>query len=290
MGTHVNMPGEQGRIDEIVARALREDLGVRGDVTSRALFDKRQAAAALIKAKEAGVLSGVYLLKPLFGRLDSSLVVTPKLDEGARLREGSEICALQGSVRAILAGERTALNLLQRLSGIATCTARFVALLAGTRARLLDTRKTTPSLRILEKKAVLAGGGFNHRFGLFDMILIKDTHIRAAGGIASAVRKAKSNRRRNPEMRVEVEVQSFAQFEEAVAEEPDRIMLDNMPCKTMARCVAYLKNRQLNIETEASGNVTEQNIARIAQTGIDFISSGRITHSARALDIHLVVT
>jgi nicotinate-nucleotide pyrophosphorylase (carboxylating) len=235
------------------------------------------------------VCAGTYLLQPIFFRLDPSMRISVELADGAHLTPGAEICRLDGSIRAILASERTALNFLQRLSGIATRTARMAALCAGTGAQLLDTRKTTPGLRILEKKAVVAGGGRNHRFGLYDMILIKDTHVAAAGGPAAAVRSARTHAGGGPAIKIEVEVQSFEQFREAVAERPDRIMLDNMNCSEMARCVQHLRGAGLRIETEASGNVTEATIAEIARTGVDFISSGAITHSAPALDIHLII-
>jgi len=279
---------EAARIADIIGRALDEDLGAAGDVTSAALFPRDATAAACIRSKQEGVLAGAYLLAPIFTRIDPSLSVDVVLTDGARLSAGSTICRLDGSIRAILAGERTALNFLQRLSGIATRTAQLVSLLQGTRARLLDTRKTTPLLRLLEKKAVLAGGGINHRLGLYDMILIKDTHVAAAGGVAAAVRAARAARP-NAALKIEVEVQSVEQFTEAIAERPDRVMLDNMSLDDMARCVALLRAQGLAVETEASGNVTEENIARIAATGVDFISSGAITHSAPALDIHLVI-
>jgi len=280
---------EKRLIAECVRRALEEDLGSKGDVTSQALFGKKDTAAALIRSKQEGVVSGVYLLAPLFHHIDTALRVQPRLSEGARLYPGSEICELEGRAQSILAGERTALNFLQHLSGIATRTARLVELLKGTSARLLDTRKTTPSLRYFEKRAVVAGGGANHRFGLFDMILIKDTHVKAAGGAAQAVRKAMARRADNTRLKIEVEVQSLEQFREAVAERPDRIMLDNMTCETVRECVSYLRDQGLDIETEASGNITEDNIAEIARTGVDFVSAGSITHSVEALDIHLII-
>jgi nicotinate-nucleotide pyrophosphorylase (carboxylating) len=285
----MNAALEKELIDRIIAQALDEDLNGRGDITSQALFDDASTATAVIKSKQRGILSGAYLLTPLFSHLDSSLDVAILLADGSRLETGSEICRLEGRVRSILAGERTALNFLQRLSGIATSTARLVSLLQGTSARLLDTRKTTPLLRLFEKKAVVAGGGCNHRFGLFDMMLIKDTHVKAAGSVAAAVRKAKHARSSIDGIKIEVEVQNVDQFYEAVAETPDRIMLDNMLCEHIKQCVAHLREKDLHIETEASGNVTEDTIADIAATGVDFISSGAITHSAAALDIHLVI-
>ncbi len=281
---------ESGLIQSIIINTLKEDLGKDGDVTSRAIFSPSDTASAVIRSKGDGLLAGSYLLQPLFEYLDPNLEVKCLLQDGSNLKHGTEICRLNGSVTAILAGERTALNLLQRLSGIATQTAHLVSLISHTKARLLDTRKTTPLLRILEKKAVAAGGGFNHRFGLYDMILIKDTHVRAAGGVGNAIRKAKLFCKNKPELRIEVEVQTIAEFNEALELAPDRIMLDNMSCELMRQCV--LKRDQTNpmIELEASGNVKAKTIAGIAQTGVDFISVGAVTHSVMALDIHLVIS
>ena len=280
---------EKEIIDRIIKQALSEDLGAEGDITSRSIFSENDEAVAVIKSKEKGVLSGIYLIEPVFKTIDSSLLLDIKLEEGALLEKETEICHIEGSIRSILAGERTVLNFLQRLSGIATGTAHLVSLIQDTRARLLDTRKTTPMLRLLEKKAVLAGGGYNHRFGLFDMILIKDTHVKAAGGPAEAVNKAKAYHESNPAIKVEVEIQSMKEFYEAVEAAPDRIMLDNMSLDDMAECVSYLNKKKAGVELEASGNVTSENIRAIAETGVDFISAGSITHSTKALDIHLVL-
>jgi nicotinate-nucleotide pyrophosphorylase (carboxylating) len=210
--------------------------------------------------------------------------------DGDPLEPGGEICRLDGAIRSILAGERVALNFLQRLSGVATHTDRLVRLLEGTRVRILDTRKTTPLLRMLEKKAVLAGGGANHRFGLFDMILIKDTHVKAAGGPGAAVRKARHYRRdRRKDIPIEVEVQSVDEFKEAMAAGPDRVMLDNMSCDQMRQCVNLAGNYDGSVELEASGNITAETVRDVAETGVDFISVGSLTHSVCAIDIHLVI-
>ncbi|MBD3391368.1 MAG: carboxylating nicotinate-nucleotide diphosphorylase [Chitinivibrionales bacterium] len=285
----MNDARERALIDDILDRALAEDLGDAGDITSRSLFDEDTPATAVIRSNQDGILSGAYLLAPLFGKIDPSLEVVPLVGEGASLTSGTDICRIAGGIRGILAGERTALNFLQRLSGIATAAARYVSRLRGTHARLLDTRKTTPTLRYFEKKAVVAGGGGNHRFGLYDMVLIKDTHVSAAGGVAPAVRKARSHAARNHGIAIEVEVQTPAQFDAAVAEKPDRIMLDNMSCEDMAACIERLRARGTSIETEASGTITEERIAEVARTGVDFISVGAITHSQKALDIHLLI-
>jgi nicotinate-nucleotide pyrophosphorylase (carboxylating) len=279
----------QPYIDEIVARALAEDLGACGDVTTQAIFTHDATASATIVSKGAGVLCGAFLLEPIFGAIDPDLAITNLLADSAKLQPGVEICRLSGRVHSILAGERVALNFLQRLSGIATQTARLVELTRETKAVILDTRKTTPLLRRLEKRAVLAGGGRNHRFGLFDMILIKDTHVKAAGGVQAALRKAAAFRRDKPGLAIEVEVQSEAEFLEAVACAPDRIMLDNMDCAVMRRCVRMVREHNIAIELEASGNVNSATVRAIAETGVDFISVGSITHSVSAVDIHLLI-
>jgi nicotinate-nucleotide pyrophosphorylase (carboxylating) len=279
-------------LDAILDLALLEDLGPGGDVTSRAVLEENASGKAVIRSKEAGILSGSYLLSPLFRKIDAGLEVKVFLGEGDRLAPETEICRISGAMAPILAGERTALNFLQRLSGIATSTAHLVSIVRGTRAVLLDTRKTTPGLRALEKRAVLAGGGRNHRFGLYDMILIKDTHVAACGGPGNAVRKAlafRSSRREAAGLRIEVEVRTRAEFEDALAAGPDRIMLDNMKPHLMARCVQRRDAEAPHVEIEASGNITEETIRLVAETGVDFISSGGLTHSVRAVDIHLLI-
>jgi nicotinate-nucleotide pyrophosphorylase (carboxylating) len=281
---------EAVRIDDIIKGAIAEDFGKNGDITSCAIFDDSQCGRAVIKSKDIGVLSGVYMLKPVFLALSPSLVVNSMLGDGSRLAPGSRICTLEGPIRGILAGERIALNFLQRLSGIATATAACVALISHTKTRLLDTRKTTPLLRLLEKRAVRHGGGFNHRFGLFDMVLVKDTHIKAAGGITGAIARARSFVSATREkIKIECEVQTWKEFLEAVRAAPDRIMLDNMTIRLLAECVAYARVNGLAIELEASGNITTETIARVAETGVDFISMGSLTHTVKSLDIHCVM-
>ena len=277
-------------VNTILLPALQEDLGSSGDITTNSIFSPDTCASALIKAKEPGVLSGAYLVQPIFAQCAASCVVTMLASDGDALAIGTPIARIEGPIHAILAGERLTLNLLQRLSGIASQTASLVALIEGTGARLLDTRKTTPNLRILEREAVAAGGGTNHRFGLFDMILIKDTHVKAAGGPGEAVRRAQQWRSmHNASVAIEVEVQSVSECTDAARENPERIMLDNMSCHDMSFCVSWLKKKGLAIETEASGNVSAKTIRKIAETGVDFISVGSLTHSVKALDIHLVI-
>jgi nicotinate-nucleotide pyrophosphorylase (carboxylating) len=243
----------------------------------------------VIKSKSSGILSGAYLINPIFSRINRQIEIDLLAKDGGQLNKGTVICTLSGPVKAILAGERIALNFLQRLSGIATLTNQYVQAIKHTGARLLDTRKTTPNLRILEKKAVLHGGGCNHRFGLFDMILIKDTHVKRSGGVGNALEKALFYRGNNKDLKIEVEVQSVPEFEEALSFLPDRIMLDNMSIADMQKCVSLIKERNVPVETEASGNITLATIESVAKTGVDFISSGALTHSAAALDIHLVI-
>jgi|WetSurMetagenome_2_1015567.scaffolds.fasta_scaffold02058_3 nicotinate-nucleotide pyrophosphorylase (carboxylating) len=284
------IPSTDISVESLVRQALAEDLGTRGDLTSLAVLDKGAIARATIQSKASGVLSGTRLLEPLFRSIDPALSVDVLLQSGAALSPGAPICALAGSVHAILAGERVALNFLQHLGGIATATSALAAKIAHTKARLLDTRKTTPLLRALEKEAVVHGGGTNHRFGLFDMILIKHTHVKAAGGVGPAIRRAQEYVKKSSlAVPIEAETQSVEEFEEALSCVPERIMLDNMSVADMAACVARARDLNAAVELEASGNVSFETIKAIAETGVDFISVGAITHSAPALDIHLII-
>jgi len=290
-------------ITGILKNALTEDLGTAGDITSMAIFGESDTGAAQIRSKQAGVLSGATLIKPLFGLVDSLLSMQSQAGlipaagievcsrDGDRMEPGTVICKIKGPVRSILSGERTILNLLQRLSGIATTSSRMIEILKGTNTRLLDTRKTTPGLRALEKAAVRHGGGDNHRFGLYDMILIKDTHIKRAGGVEEALKKALAWRdgRNGDKPMIEVEVQSVKEFMKALPLGPDRIMLDNMGQNEIEACVKERNASGKNILLEASGGISLDTLSAIAATGVDFISSGALTHSARALDIHLVM-
>ncbi|MFP4163458.1 MAG: carboxylating nicotinate-nucleotide diphosphorylase [Chitinispirillaceae bacterium] len=282
------MIDEKSEITSILRNALKEDLNDAGDITSEAIFGESDYARAVIRSKESGVLSGAFLIKPLFELVDDSVAVELLSFDGEELEPGKKICTLAGPVKAILAGERTALNLLQKLSGIATATSEMTKMLSD-RTCLLDTRKTTPGLRIIEKKAVVHGGGHNHRFGLYDMILIKDTHVKRAGGVKEALGKALRWRGEKSEPRIEIEVQTVDEFMEAASLSPERIMLDNMTPDEIGICVEERNSRDLPVELEVSGNVTPDTLPAIADTGVDFISSGAITHSAPALDIHLVI-
>ncbi|MCX7622611.1 MAG: carboxylating nicotinate-nucleotide diphosphorylase [Thermomicrobium sp.] len=272
-----------GILRELVRSWLLEDLG-HGDVTTRAVVPPDARGRAELVFREAGVVCGLPLVALVFEEVDPELVFTPFSREGALVQPGEVVAGLAGRLTSILAGERLALNLLQRLSGIATLTRRFVEAVAGTGAVILDTRKTTPGLRALEKYAVRVGGGRNHRFGLFDGVLIKDNHIRAAGSVSEAVRRARAQVP-HP-LLIEVEVTTLAEVEEALAAGADWILLDNMDVETIRAAVARVGGRA---KLEVSGGVTLERVRAIAETGVDAISVGALTHSARALDIALEV-
>lgn len=277
-------------IKSIITNALTEDLSTFGDITSLSIFNSEDQAEAIIRSKEAGVLSGVSLIEPVFSTIDSSVTFEIFKKDGDPVAPMEEICRVKGPIIAILSGERLILNLMQRMSGVATATAHLVSLMGDTKTKLLDTRKTTPNLRLLEKEAVAHGGGTNHRFGLYDMIMAKDTHVKAAGGPDKAVQRAKAwVAESGRDVKIEVEVQSLEEFELALSEAPDRIMLDNMSCEDMSAAVRRRNDVNQSVELEASGNVTEKTISEIAKTEVNFISVGAITHSVKALDIHLVL-
>jgi nicotinate-nucleotide pyrophosphorylase (carboxylating) len=281
---------ERDLIYGIVDKALEEDLSIEGDITSQAVFSSDDFTEAIIRSKSSGVLSGTALAEAVFRRCDERIAYTPNRTDGEPLDAGTVIGAVSGPVRGILTAERTVLNFIQRLSGIATRTAEFTAAIAHTSARLLDTRKTTPGLRYFEKQAVRHGGGSNHRFGLFDMVLIKDTHVRRAGGAVRALEKVFAWRGNSTTPPVEIEVQTIDEFTDILEMRPERIMLDNMKINVIKKCVEIRNERQPSVGLEASGNITLQNVAEVAGTGVDFISVGALTHSAPALDIHLLIS
>jgi len=266
---------------DTVARALAEDVGT-GDVTSAATVDENARARAEITQKAPGVLFGLDAAEEAFRQLDPD-VATERLAPEGEWREGGPVLAVAGRTRALLGAERTALNFLQRLSGVATATALAVEQVAGTGARILDTRKTTPGLRALEKAAVRAGGGFNHRTGLYDAILIKENHAAAAGGVGEAVRRAKAA---SPDVPLEVECRSMAEVDEALAAGATRLLLDNMPPERLREAVDHVAGRAT---LEASGGITLGNLREVAQTRVEFISIGALTHSAAALDLSLTL-
>ncbi len=273
------MPEDE--IDELVARALAEDVG-SGDVTSDATVPAGAQARARITQKAPGVVFGLDVAERTFRSLDGELLLERLVDEGL-WRESGPVLALAGSAAAILTGERTALNFLARLSGVATLTAKCVQAVQGTGARILDTRKTTPGLRALEKAAVAAGGATNHRAGLYDAVLIKENHAALAGGVGDAVRLARA---RAPELLIEVECRTLEEVEEALAAGAPRILLDNMSLTQLRAAVALAGGRA---ELEASGGVTLETLREIASTGVQFVSVGALTHSAPALDLSLLL-
>ena len=273
----------QGGLEEALRAWLREDLG-QGDLTSLLVVPEDIEGEAVILAKEGGVLAGLWVAERVFALADPRTAFAPLVAEGARVAEGTEVARVRGPLRGILAGERLALNLLQRLSGIATLTRAYVEALAGTKAQILDTRKTTPGLRALEKYAVRVGGGRNHRYGLFDGILIKENHVRAAGGVGEAVRRAKA---RAPHyLKVGVEVRDLAELEEALEAGADLILLDNFPLEALREAVRRVGGR---VPLEASGNMTLERAKAAAEAGVDYVSVGALTHSAKALDLSLLV-
>jgi len=272
----------QIQYEPLVRDALLEDIGP-GDVTTMLCVPAGTRATATVLAKQAGTIAGLAVGELAFKLLDPNAHWEVLVEDGAKVGAGrTPIARVSGDARALLTAERVALNFMQRLSGIATVTARYAALTAGTHARIADTRKTTPGLRALEKYAVRTGGGFNHRLGLYDAVLIKDNHIKAAGGIANAVAAAKAHIPHT--MKIEVEAATLDMVEEALAVGADIILLDNMDTETMRRAVALIGGRAIS---EASGNLTEARIAEVAATGVGILSIGALTHSAPSLDISL---
>ncbi len=268
-------------LDRLIAQALAEDLG-SGDVTTNSVVPPETRISGQFTMKEEGVVCGLAVAQRVFSRLDPDIRFIPRCKDGDKVKAGSAIAEISGPAAGILSGERLALNFLQRLSGIATKTQSLVSQVAGTGTKIVDTRKTTPGLRILEKYAVRTGGGQNHRMNLADGVLIKDNHIRASGGITTAVEAARKKAPRT--LKIEVEVESIREVEEAVKAGADIIMLDNMPTELMAEAVKLINGRAL---VEASGNMDNRDLREVANSGVDMISLGSLTHSVRALDISL---
>ncbi len=275
----------RAQIESIVDNALAEDLG-GGDVTTEALIPPTLQGKASIIAKASGVLAGIEVMRIVFQRVDSSLQVNLLIPDGAKLKPGEMVATIEGNIASILKGERVALNFLQRLSGIASETARYVEAISGSAARILDTRKTIPGLRPLEKYAVRMGGGQNHRYNLSDGILIKDNHLAVLRSQGLSLKDIVLRARQSAphEMKIEVEVSTVAEALEAVDAGADIIMLDNMSLEEMRSAVDKVEGHAL---IEASGGITLENVKPIAQTGVDFISIGALTHSVKALDINL---
>ena len=270
-------------LDAIVALALREDLG-DGDVTSEATIPAGRRCNAVILAKASGIVAGVDVAQAVFRAVDPDLHVEILVADGTPVAAPFDLMTIEGPARSVLAAERTALNLLGRMCGVATLTGAYVAAVAGTGARILDTRKTMPGMRALDKYAVACGGGVNHRMGLYDAFLIKDNHVRVAGGVTQAVSLARAA---HPDLPITVEVENLDQLREAVSSAAERIMLDNMPTDVMRKAVAIVAGRA---EVEASGGIQLDTIRDIALTGVDVISVGAITHSAKWLDVSLEVS
>jgi nicotinate-nucleotide pyrophosphorylase (carboxylating) len=277
---------------DLVRMALAEDVGA-GDVTTESCIDPMLEAEAVIVAKARGVLAGLEVARIVFAEVDAAVRFVALAADGDAVTPDHEVVRLNGPARAILIGERTALNFLQRLSGVATRTRAFVDRLAGTSTVLLDTRKTTPGMRLLEKAAVVAGGGANHRVGLFDMVLIKDNHIRAAGGLTAAVLRARAHAA--PGLLIEAEAATYAEVVEACAAGVDRLLLDNMTTAEVARALTYIDGLRVGPDAprrplvEVSGGMTLETARPMAELGVDFISVGGLTHSAPALDLSLEI-
>ncbi len=268
-------------VDELIMMALREDISGEDVSTNSVMREKAEGSVELI-CKQDGIVAGLGVFKRVFELLDENVQIDFKCKDGDKVTKGQLMAVIKGDIRALLSGERVALNYLQRMSGIATYTGEVASLLKGSRTKLLDTRKTTPNNRIFEKYAVTVGGGYNHRYNLSDGVLLKDNHIGAAGSVAKAVKMAKEYA---PFVRkIEVEVENLQMVKEAVEAGADIIMLDNMTAKEMREAIKIIDGRA---ETECSGNVTKENIEKIINLGVDYISSGALTHSAPIMDISL---
>lgn len=268
----------------LVLDALEEDIGL-GDVTTNNTVPPHDRCRVRLVAKQAGVLSGIKVFHQVFECTKASMRDWTAIPDGARFKSGQELASFEGGTRSVLTAERTALNFVQHLSGVATLTARYVAAVEGLKTRICDTRKTTPLLRKLEKDAVVHGGGSNHRFDLSNGVLIKENHIAAAGGVAEAVAKVRNGAHHL--MRLEVEASSLKEFDEALAAGADVILLDNMPVDDMRKAVRRARGRKVLLE--ASGNATLKNVRAMAETGVDVISVGALTHSAPAADLSLLI-
>jgi len=269
-------------LEQLISSWLLEDLGELGDITTQNIIKGDRKGKALVIAKEAGVIAGIPVVHTVFKKIDPTITVINKINDGLKVNKGDTILEIEGSLASILMGERLALNLLQRLSGIATKTKEFVEKINDLPTKIADTRKTTPGLRMLEKYAVRVGGGTNHRYALYDAVLIKDNHIKAAGSITEAVKLIRDNIAHTT--KIEVETENLEQVEEAFKNNVDIIMLDNMPLTMMREARKIVSKRTL---LEASGNVTLERVRDIALTGVDIISIGSLTHSVKSLDISL---
>lgn len=268
-------------INKIIEMALEEDIQT-GDITTNSIIGEAQNATAFMVAKESGIIAGLPISEKVFKKLDPNLIWKPLVSEGNKVKNGEVIVKISGKYRALLTAERTALNFLQRMSGVATQTNTFVNEIGESKTKILDTRKTIPGHRILDKYAVKIGGGENHRFGLYDLVMIKDNHIKIAGSITNAVDQVKE--KLNKKYKIEVEVTNISEVKEALNCDVDIIMLDNMTDEMMSEAVSLIGTKA---KTEASGNMTLERLKKTSEIGVDFISIGMLTHSVKALDISM---
>ncbi|MCD8387605.1 MAG: carboxylating nicotinate-nucleotide diphosphorylase [Bacteroidales bacterium] len=272
-------------IDQLIDLAFAEDIG-DGDHTTLSTIPASEYGAQQLIIKEEGILAGVEIARKVFERFDPDLEMTVFIEDGAHVKPGDVAFVVKGSVRSLLQTERLMLNIMQRMSGIATTTARYQAELKGLKTRVLDTRKTTPGMRLLEKEAVKIGGGCNHRIGLFDMILIKDNHVDFAGGIPQAVASVREYLRRNhKDLKIEQEVRNTEEIDQALEAGVDRIMLDNFTPERTLEAVKHIREKNPTVEIESSGGITLENLRKYGECGVDFISVGALTHSVKGLDM-----
>ena len=271
-------------INKLLDLGIEEDINT-GDITTESIIPESMNAVATMTAKQEGVISGLEIVKMVYDRFQSDVVFTPYFKDGDFVKKGDVILKIEATYPTLLRGERLSLNLFQRMCGIATETAKYVKELDATHTELLDTRKTAPGLRVLDKLAVKHGGGTNHRMGLYDMAMIKDNHIKMAGGITKAVEQVRA--RIAPEIKIEVETTNLDEVREAIAAGADIIMLDNMNNETMTEAVAIIKAANPAIKTEASGNMNIPRLKEVAATGVDYISVGALTHTVKAMDISM---
>lgn len=271
-------------INKLIDLGIEEDINT-GDITTESIIPESMTATATMTAKQDGVISGLEIVKMVYDRFQDDVVFTPYFNNGDHVKKGDVILKIEATYPTLLRGERLSLNIFQRMCGIATETARYVKELAGTHTQLLDTRKTAPGLRVLDKMAVKHGGGTNHRMGLYDMAMIKDNHIKMAGGIAKAVEQVRS--RIPSDIKIEVEATNLDEVKQAIEAGADIIMLDNMSNSAMTEAVAVIRKADKGIKTEASGNMSIERLREVAETGVDYISVGALTHTVKGMDISM---
>ncbi len=279
----MNFPSDSAR--NLIQLALKEDLSAAGDISSLWTIPSNQQNRATLTAKESGVIAGIDIIDLVFQELNSTVEVITNVSDGDVVSVGDVIATIEGNTWDLLKGERTLLNFFQRMCGVASVTAKYVAETKGTETKILDTRKTLPAYRLLDKYSVLSGGGKNHRIGLYDMVMLKDNHINAAGGIAPAITSVLKSKGTN--ILLEVEVETLEQLNEAIQHSIDQVMLDNMDLETMREAVLTVRKNSSTVKVEASGNMTLERIAEVSKTGVDYISVGALTHSVPALDISM---